>query len=401
MDGGPVTTNPAPAGVPLLDLKRALPTHETALTAAFTRVLRSGHYVMGPEVDAFEAAAAEYCGSQHALAVSSGTDALLLALMGLDIGQGDEVVVPTYTFFASAGSVWRLGARPVFADVCPGCYNILPSALPALLSPRTRALMPVHLYGQCAAMDEVLAVARSRDLPVVEDAAQALGAETVQGRAGALGTVGCFSFFPSKNLGALGDAGLVTTQESNLAAKMRVLRVHGGAPKYYHAQVGGNFRMDALQAALLGVKLPHLDADTAQRQNNAALYGQLFAESGLATAGTCVCRGAAMRPQQETPIVLPITHPGRHIYNQYIIRLTGDRRDRVRAHLADLKIGSEIYYPVPLHLQACFSSLGYKAGDLPHAERAAAQTLALPIFPELSAEEIGRVAQAVIQACGG
>ena len=394
-----MSTNSAPAGVPLLDLKRGLSALEPALTAAFTRVLRSGHYIMGPEVDAFEAAAAEYCQTKHALAVSSGTDALLLALMGLDVGQGDEVVVPTYTFFASAGSVWRLGARPVFADVCPGCYNILPGALEKLLTARTRAIMPVHLYGQCAAMDQVMDIARNRDLPVIEDAAQALGAETPDGRAGALGTVGCFSFFPSKNLGAFGDAGLVTTQESNLAAKMRVLRVHGGAPKYYHAQVGGNFRMDSLQAALLGVKLPHLDADTAQRQKNAALYGRLFAASGLAAPGTCICAGETIRQDKEPTITLPVAHPGRHIYNQYVIRLGGDRRDHVREELAAMNIGCEVYYPVPLHLQGCFSSLGYKPGDLPHAERAAAQTLALPIFPELGEEEISHVAEAVMRAC--
>lgn len=387
------------AEVPLLDLKRALPALEPELMAAFRRVLRSGHYIMGPEVEAFEAAAATYCGAKHALAVSSGTDALLLALMGLGIAPGDEVVVPTYTFFASAGSIWRLGARPVFADVCPGCYNLLPQQVEQLLTAKTRAIMPVHLYGQCADMGALRGIACSCDLPLVEDAAQAIGSEAPGGRAGTLGTLGCFSFFPSKNLGAFGDAGLITTQEANLAAKMRVLRVHGGAPKYHHAVVGGNFRMDALQAALLAVKLPRLDADTAQRQKNASLYHGLFADSGLAAPGSCLCAGQASPHDEQPPITLPMARAGRHIYNQYVIRLSGARRDAVRARLAELNIGSEIYYPVPLHLQGCFSSLGYQRGDLPHAERAAAQTLALPIFPELREDEIARVAEAVVNAC--
>jgi dTDP-4-amino-4,6-dideoxygalactose transaminase len=382
----------------LLDLQRPLPDLTPELTAAFQRVLASGHYILGPEVDAFEAEAAAYCGARHALGVSSGTDALLLALMALEVGAGDEVVCPTYTFFATAGTVWRLGGRPVLVDCCPACFNSPPEALIAALGPKTKVVLPVHLFGQAPHLAPVLEAAAARELPVVEDAAQAMGVEYAGRRAGSLGTIGCFSFFPSKNLGAFGDAGLVTCQEDALAERLRILRVHGGKPKYYHSVVGGNFRIDALQAALLRVKLPRLESYHVRRQRNAALYTALFRASGLAEDETCICEGAAPT-QTSAPLGLPVAQRGRHIFNQYTVRIRGGRRDALRAHLADRKIGSEIYYPVPMHLHPCFERLGDSRGSMPHAESAAAETLALPIFPELTEAEIERVATEVVAAC--
>jgi dTDP-4-amino-4,6-dideoxygalactose transaminase len=383
--------------VPLLDLKRPLTDLAPELTAAFERVLHSGHYILGPEVDAFETEAASYCGARHALGVSSGTDALLLALMAVGVGAGDEVVCPTYTFFATAGTVWRLGARPVLVDCCPACFNSPPEALVAALTDRTRAVIPVHLFGQTTPMAQLLEATASRGVAVIEDAAQALGAEDRGKRSGSMGTVGCFSFFPSKNLGAFGDAGLVTCQDEALAETLRVLRVHGGKPKYYHSVVGGNFRIDALQAALLRVKLPRLDGYHARRQRNAALYTELFRASGLTADETCIC-GGAEASAVDAPLGLPVSRGDRHIYNQYTLRIRHGRRDAVRARLVDRKIGTEIYYPVPMHLQPCFASLGHSPGSMPHAEAAAAETLALPIFPELTPSEIEYVAREVIAA---
>jgi dTDP-4-amino-4,6-dideoxygalactose transaminase len=389
------------APIPLLDLKRSLAPIEAELQAAFTRVLQSGHYILGPEVDALEHELAEYCNVGHALGVSSGTDALLLALMGLGIGQGDDVLLPTYTFFATAGTVWRSGARPVLVDVCPGCFNMLPAALGKKHTKATRAVIPVHLFGQTAAMEAINAFATRHQLAVIEDAAQSLGAAYCGRRAGALGTVGCFSFFPTKNLGAFGDAGLVTTDDAALAEKMRILRVHGGKPKYLHATVGGNFRIDAMQAALLRVKLPHLDAGSAQRQRNAQLYTELFTASGKASVQNCICHGNATTPApstHEAPLGLPAVVQSRHVFNQYTVRVRNSRRDAVRRALIEHNIGNEIYYPVPMHLQPCFKSLGHAPGDFPHAEAAASESLALPIFPELRADEIERVAEAVLAA---
>lgn len=398
--------SPSPhAAIPLLDLKRPLgqtPGLAHALTQAFARVLHSGQYIMGPEVAAFEAEAAAYCGVPHAIGTSSGTDALLLALMAHDIGPGDDVLCPTYTFFATAGTIRRTGARPIFVDICPGCYNMHPEACAQAITPNTRAIMPVHLFGQTAHMTLLQAFAKRHALIVIEDAAQAMGAETKdKERAGSMGDAGCFSFFPSKNLGALGDAGLVTTHDAALAERMRVLRVHGGAPKYYHSMIGGNFRIDALQAALLRVKLPYLDAATEARATHAAQYQALFEASGLAQAQTCICDQTttqAASPEQ-TPLGLPNNPRGRHIYNQYTVRVRHGARDRVRATLGAQGIGTEIYYPVPMHLQPCFASAGGRAGDMPHAEAAAQQSMALPIFPELSTDDIERVAYAVIKAC--
>lgn len=390
--------------VPLLDLKRPLaqtPGLAQALIDTFTRVMHSGQFILGPEVAAFETEVAAYCGAAHAIGTSSGTDALLLALMAHDIGPGDDVLCPTYTFFATAGTIARTGARPVFVDICPGCYNMHPEACAKALTPNTRAVLPVHLFGQTAHMTLLRAFAQSHNLIVIEDAAQAIGAEDGGQRAGSMGHAGCFSFFPSKNLGALGDAGLVTTQDAALAARMRVLRVHGGAPKYYHSAIGGNFRIDALQAALLRIKLPYLDAATEARATHAAQYQAIFEASGLAAAQTCACDSAATAAPSPAawPLGLPNAPKGRHIYNQYTLRVGRGRRDAVRAALAEQGVGSEIYYPVPMHLQPCFAKLGYKSGDLPYAEAAAQESLAVPIFPELRPDEITRVAEAVIAQC--
>lgn len=391
--------------IPLLDLRRPLqeaPALHRALTAAFARVLDSGVYILGPEVEAFERDVAAYCQVPHAVGTSSGTDALLLALMALDVGPGDDVLCPAYTFFATAGSIQRLGARPVFVDCCPGCYNMCPQGAAKARTPNTKAVLPVHLFGQTAAMAELLAMAEVHGLAVVEDAAQALGAAGDVGRAGSMGRAGCFSFFPSKNLGALGDAGLVTTHDAQLAARLRVLRVHGGAPKYYHSMIGGNFRLDALQAALLRAKLPYLDVSTQARAEHAALYTALFEASGRAATLPCTCAAGARRPSagaHACPIGLPVAQQPRHTYNQYIVRIGNGRRDHVRAALAAQGIATEIYYPVPMHLQPCFAHLGHRVGDFPQAEQAAHETLALPIFAQLRADEIARVAGQVIALC--
>jgi dTDP-4-amino-4,6-dideoxygalactose transaminase len=367
--------------VPLLDLRRIAPSLEKDLEAAFHRVLTSGHYILGPEVDALEAECASYIGAKHAIGVSSGTDALLVALMALGVGPGDEVICPTFTFFATAGTIWRLGARPVFVDSDPSFFNLDPGKLEAVFSPRTKAVMPVHLFGQCAEMTTISEIAARHGVPVVEDAAQALGAEHQGRRAGTLGTLACFSFFPSKNLGALGDAGLVTTDDDGLAEKVRVLRVHGGKPKYHHAVVGGNFRIDALQAALIRAKLPYLDAASEQRAANARRYVAELSRLGVGS------------------ILPPKIRDGRHVMNQFVVRIPGEgERDRMRRHLTERGIGTEIYYPVPLHLQECFASLGHRPGDFPVAERLARESLALPVFPELTPSELGLVISALAEA---
>lgn len=370
----------APGRVPLLDLRRNPPALERDLEAAFRRVLQSGNYILGPEVEAFESECAAYVRAKHAIAVSSGTDALLVALMALGVGPGDEVICPTYTFFATAGTIWRLNARPVFVDSRASDFNLDPTRLEAAFSPRTKAVMPVHLFGQCADMTALRELASRHKVPIVEDAAQALGAEHAGKRAGTLGTLGCFSFFPSKNLGALGDAGLVVTDDDGLAERVRVLRVHGGKPKYYHAVVGGNFRIDALQAALLRAKLPYLDAASDQRLANARRYASALSRLG-------------------EKIVLPEIGVDRHVMNQFVIRIPGQgERDRVRRHLTERGIGTEIYYPVPLHLQECFASVGHGPGDFPIAEALARESLAIPIFPELSSSEMDTVVSALVEA---
>jgi dTDP-4-amino-4,6-dideoxygalactose transaminase len=369
----------APVPVPLLDLQVQHAAIATEVEAAVLDVLRSGHYILGPRVAAFEARCGALCGTPHALGVSSGTDALLIALMGLGIGPGDEVVTTPFSFFATAGCVHRVGARPVFADIDPATFNLDPSALEAAVTPRTRAVIPVHLFGQCADMDAILDVARRHGLAVIEDAAQALGAACGDRPAGSMGTAGAFSFFPSKNLGGAGDGGLVTTRDAALHERLVRLRNHGSQPKYHHALVGGNFRLDALQAAVLDVKLPHLAAWTDARRRNAARYRELLAP--LAADGR---------------LVLPCEAPGRrHVWNQFTLRVPG-ARDALRAHLAARGIGTEVYYPIPLHLQECFAALGHRPGDFPASEAACREALSLPVFPELTPAQQDEVVAAVL-----
>jgi dTDP-4-amino-4,6-dideoxygalactose transaminase len=376
--------------VPLLDLKAQFAQIRAEVMPAIDQVCASQHFILGEQVRALEEELARYCTASSGVGVSSGTDALLVALMALNIGAGDEVITTPFTFFATAGTIARTGARPVFCDIDPVTYNLATSAVQSFIDEhctarggqlinratggRIKALMPVHLYGQSADMDPLMALARRYGLKVIEDAAQAIGTEYKNGaRAGTIGDVGCFSFFPSKNLGAFGDAGLCTTNDPELAESLRVLRVHGGKPKYFHAMIGGNFRLDELQAAVLRVKLKYLDGWTEGRQRNAAYYDAAFAGAGL---------GAKLR----TPHAVA---GYRHIFNQYVVRV--QRRDALRARLTERSIGSEIYYPVPLHLQKCFAYLNYRAGDFPHSERAAEETLALPIYPELEQAQLAYV----------
>lgn len=367
--------------VPLLDLHAQYAPLRADILAAVTRVCDSQQFILGAEVEACERELAAQLDVRHAIGVSSGTDALLAALMALGVGPGDEVVVPTYSFFASAGCVARLGATPVLTDVDPVTFNITAEAIAPVLTSRTKAIMPVHLFGQAVDMDPILALARARGIAVVEDAAQAIGARDKGRLLGGLGDVGCFSFFPSKNLGAFGDAGLVTTNDDALAARVKLMRNHGAEPKYYHQVVGGNFRLDALQAAVLRVKAPHLPAWTEARRRNAARYDRLFSHAVARSGGVL-------------SLTLPTARPDAfHIFNQYVIRV--DRRDDLRAHLAAQGIGTEIYYPVPFHLQACFAHLGHAPGAFPAAEAVAADSLALPIYGELTEAQQQAVVDAI------
>jgi len=363
--------------VPLLDLQAQYRPLRDELIAAMTRVADSQRFIMGPEIDQLESELARMLGIRHAIAVSSGTDALLLALMALDIKAGDEVVTTTYSFFATAGAIVRLGARPVLVDIDPVTFNIDPDQTAAAITPRTRAILPVHLFGLSAEMDPIVDVANRAGIPVVEDAAQAIGASYKSRPLGGIGAFGCFSFFPSKNLGAFGDAGLVTTNDDAIAKRARLLRTHGMAPKYYHHVVGGNFRLDALQAAVLRVKAPHLAAWTNARRANAARYYAMFKDARLDGA-----------------ITLPFEPPDRvHIFNQFVIRTP--ERDALKRHLDEQGIGNEIYYPVPFHLQPCFANLGYRRGAFPHAELAADQSLAIPIYGELTSDQQQAVVEAI------
>lgn len=359
------------APIPLFDLTRQHGALRAELLGALERVCDSTRFIMGPECKELEESLATYCQSKHAIACASGSDALLLALMAYDIGFGDEVILPSYTFFATASAVWRLGAKPVFVDIDPVTYNLDPDQIPAAITARTKAIIPVHLFGQCADMSRILAIAELHGLAVIEDAAQAIGAEYHGQRAGSMGGIGCFSFYPTKNLGGAGDGGLLTANDDVLAAKLRLLRAHGMEPRYYHQVVGINSRLDTFQAAILNVKLPHLDRWSAMRAANAARYGQLFA-------------GHNVGEWIELPQALPNL---RHVWNQYTIRVPEAHRDPLRKHLADHQIGTEIYYPLALHQQACFASLVYRPGMLPETERATKETIALPIFPELRADE--------------
>jgi dTDP-4-amino-4,6-dideoxygalactose transaminase len=380
--------------VPLLDLKAQFNALRPQLMTVIEEVCVSQNFILGPYVKQLEAEVAAYSQAPHAVGVSSGTDALLLALMALGVGHGDEVITSPYTFFATGGVVSRVGARPIFCDIDPRTFNLDPADVERFITQNCelrgerlinratgghiKVLMPVHLYGQMADMAGLLAIARRNQLQVVEDAAQAIGSETASGqRAGSLGAIGCFSFFPSKNLGAFGDGGLCTALDAGLAERMRVMRVHGGKPKYYHAVIGGNFRLDELQAAVLVVKLKQLDAWTEARQRNARFYDAAFARAGLTSK-----------------LTLPYVVSGsRHIYNQYVLRVT--QRDQLKVYLGEQGIGTEIYYPVPLHMQQCFAQLGYRPEDCPLSARAAAETIAIPIYPELREAQLQYVVDCI------
>jgi dTDP-4-amino-4,6-dideoxygalactose transaminase len=371
--------------VPLLDLKAHHEPLHKEIMAALEQAFRSQAFILGPDVAKLEERVASYSQTRYGIGVSSGTDALLLALMAIGVGPGDEVITTPYSFFATAGAVARLGAKPVFVDIDPKTYNMDPGKIEKAVTPRTKAMIPVHLYGQCADMAPIMDVAKTRQLKVIEDAAQAIGAEYRDGRrAGSMGTVGCLSFFPSKNLGALGDGGMIVTNDGELAERMKILRVHGGKPKYYHKMIGGNFRLDTIQAAVLNVKLNYLDEWTRRRQENARHYEALFQQSGLLEKGRVRLPDADYRASG-------VKHY--HIYNQFVLR--AERRDDLMAHLKQKGIGSEIYYPVPFHLQGCFRYLGHKEGDFPESERAAKETVAIPIYPELTPPQQREVVEAI------
>ena len=388
--------------IPLLDLKAQYAPIREEIRAAIDRVADAQYFIGGPEVEGLEREVAEYSQCPYGIGVTSGTDALLVALMAIDIKPGDEVITTPYSFFATAGSIYRLGAMPVFVDISLSDYNIRPDLIEAAITDRTRAIIPVHLYGQMADMDPIMQIARRHNLVVIEDAAQAIGSEYKGHRAGSIGHFGCFSFFPSKNLGGFGDGGMITANDAALAHKAKLLRNHGAEPKYYHKLVGGNFRLDALQAAVLRVKLKYLDGWTTGRQHNAARYRRLFVEAGLATDErlSTIDHGQSSVVNRQSSIVLPTEEAARrHVYNQFVIRTA--RRDAVMAVLKERKIGHEIYYPVPLHLQECFAAYGYKPGDLLASEQAARETLALPIYPELTEEMQSAVVEAVAAAYSG
>ncbi|GIW92272.1 MAG: pleiotropic regulatory protein [Pirellulaceae bacterium] len=382
--GGP----PHPT-VPLVDVQVSNTSLAAELEAAVREVVQSGRYLFGPQVEQLEAAVARLCGVEQAIACASGSDALLLSLMALDIGPGDEVIVPAFTFFATASAAWRLGAKPVFVDVDAESFTLDPDRVAEAISAKTRAIIPVHLFGRCARMPELVALASQHGISLVEDAAQAIGADYQGRHAGAWGTFGCFSFYPTKNLGGCGDGGMITTSDRSLAAKIRILANHGMNPRYVHRHVGINSRLDTIQAAILLVKLARLDGWTRARKQHAAYYTQRFAEAGLTDW-----------------LHLPPDDPhGTHVWNQYTIRVPAGQRDSLRQWLAQRGIGTEIYYPIPLHLQPCFRSLGYQPGDLPVCEMLASEVLSLPVYPELTesqqdyiVEQIGRFARGQQQA---
>lgn len=388
--------------VPLLDVNIQNHPLEAEFTAAFQRVFKTGHFIMGGEVSAFEEEAAKLVGTKHALGISSGTDAILLALMALDIGPGDEVLCPAFTFFATAGCVSRAGATPVFVDSCPVCFNIDVNDARAKITPKTKAIIPVHLFGQCADMDAFLALAKERGLQVIEDAAQALGASYRGKQAGTMAEFGCYSFFPSKNLGGLGDGGLLVTNDDALAAKAKALRNHGMEPKYYHSMVGGNFRLDALQAAFLRVKIPHYATYTEGRRRNAAFYQERLAQlPGVIAADPQHCKCAARQnialADAEARIVLPTAyaHNG-HIWNQFTLRVLGGQRDALRQHLTALGIGCDVYYPLTLDRQECFAGLPETSrSGCSVAHQLADEVLSIPVYPELSIAQKEEVVAAI------
>ena len=368
-------------GVPLLDVNRANDRISTEIQSAIRRVTDSGRFLFGPDCEQLEQSIADSCDAEHGVGCASGSDALLLALMALGIGSGDEVALPSFTFFATASAITRLGARPVFVDIDSRTFNMDPDCLRAVVTPRTKAVIPVHLFGQAAAMDEICTIAQEHDLHVIEDAAQAIGAHYQGQPVGSWGDVGCFSFYPTKNLGGFGDGGMLVTRYSALADDLRLLACHGMRPRYYHSVVGINSRLDSLQAAVLNVKLTRLAEATIKRQANAQRYRELFEAAGLGNV-----------------IILPeVAEQMDHVWNQYTIRVAGNHRDALRASLTEKQIGTEIYYPIPLHLQECFQRFGYISGDLPETELAASEVLSLPIFPELAAAEQQFVVEGICQ----
>lgn len=360
-----------PPSVPLLDVGRENENLQMEIQDAIARVCQSGRFVLGPDCRRLEESIAQYCDVQYGIGCASASDALLLALLAIGVGPGDEVIAPSFTFFATASAIWRLGARPVFADIDPATFNMDASCVASLITSTTKAVLPVHLFGQCADMSPICELAERHGLVVIEDAAQAIGAK-YQGRpAGSLGNVGCFSFYPTKNLGGWGDGGMLTTSDAEMAKNLRLLRCHGMQPRYFHRVVGINSRLDTIQAAVLNVKLKHVPKWSAQRQAHAARYRELF-------------RAAAL----EEFVELPTTSAGNdHVWNQFTIRVLDRRRDALRLYLSAAEIGTEIYYPVPLHRQECFQSLGYAEGSLPETERAATEALSLPVFPGLREQE--------------
>lgn len=373
-------------GVPLLDLKAHHEPLRREIMAALEQTFLSQAFILGAEVGKLEERVATYCQAKYGIGVTSGTDALLIGLMALGVGPGDEVITTPYSFFATAGAVVRLGAKPVFVDIDPVTYNIDPTKVGAAITAKTKAIIPVHLYGQCADMGPIMDLAKRHNVSVIEDAAQAIGSEYRDGRrACSIGTLGCLSFFPSKNLGCLGDGGMAVTNDPDLAERMRILRVHGSKPKYYHKLIGGNFRLDTIQAAVLNVKLNYLDEWTRRRQENASRYEALFKQSGL------VQEGKVKLPE---PVYRNAGTKHYHIYNQFVIRV--EERDALMGHLKQKDIGSEIYYPVPFHMQECFGYLSYKEGDFLESERAAKETLAIPIYPELTAAQQAKVVEAIV-----
>lgn len=371
--------------IPLLDLKAHHDPIKAEIMASIQKVIDRNGFIMGPEVSELEATIAKYSGAKHAIGVTSGTDALLIALMALDIKPGDEVITTTFSFFATAGVIARMGAKPVFVDIDPVTFNIDPDKMEKAVTAKTKAIIPVHLYGQLADMDPIMKVAKAKRIPVIEDAAQAIGAEYRDGRrACSIGTIGCLSFFPSKNLGCWGDGGMVVTNDDALAEKLVLLRNHGMKPKYFHKMVGGNFRLDSIQAAVLNVKIKYLDGWTAGRQKNAGEYAELFKASGLVDKGTVALPEAVYKKSG-------VKHF--HIYNQFVIRVP--KRDQLRERLAAKEIGHDVYYPVSFHEQECFSYLGHKKGDFPEAEKAESTAIALPIYPELTGEMKAYVVETV------
>lgn len=388
--------------VPLLDLKAQYATMKEEINRALINVAESQYFILGPEVKKLEETVAKYTGTKHAIGVSSGTDALLIALMAIDIKPGDEVILPTYSFFATAGVVARLNAAPIFVDSDPVSFNIDPKDIERKITSKTKAIIPVHLYGQSAEMDEIMTIAKKHNLKVVEDGAQAIGVNYKDGkRLGSIGDIGCFSFFPSKNLGGYGDGGVVTTNDDALGDRLRILRVHGSKPKYYHKMIGGNFRIDEIQAAVLNVKFPYLDSWSAKRRENADLYSKLFIEAGLAEeegridydGNNKILLPKALYKNSKPGIDDGVTGGvyNYHIYNQYVIRVKN--RDEMRKHLTENEIGSEIYYPVPFHLQECFKDLNQSG--FPVAENAANTSIALPIYPELTPDMIAYVVETI------